>query len=238
MSEVDNANQVASNGALVAPRSSHCYPAFYEQDGITIYNARCEQVLPFLDPVDLVLTDPPYGIGDKWADGVMAGKRGTSRLWGNGEDWDRVPPPMWLIEQVIGSGADAIIWGGNYFGLRGRGWLIWDKVQTFSGSDAELAWTTFDAPVRTFRLSRIDAYQNCTNERKQHPTQKPLGLMKWAIRQAPDTVQTVLDPFMGVGTTLVAAKLMGKRGIGIEVSTEYCERAVERLRQGVLPFSG
>lgn len=216
--------------------------SYYEQDGITIYNARCEQVLPFLDPVDLVLTDPPYGLGDKWkSGGWREGKCGRGRLWeASVADWDERPAKH-VIDAVIAHGTNAIVWGGNYFALpEARCWLLWDKDANMDQAHAEMAWTTLDKPVRKLKLSPLGVFGNggANGERKEHPTQKPLAVMKWAISQAPDTVQTVLDPFMGVGTTLVAAKLMGKRAIGIEVSTEYCERAVERLRQGVLPFAG
>lgn len=228
MTQDTAAMSAPSAGSTTVP-----FAPYYQDEAVTIYNADCRKVLPFLERFDLLLTDPPYGIGDKWADGVMDGKRGSSRLWGHGENWDRDTAPDWLIRYAESLAADSIIWGGNYYGLRGRCWLIWDKVQSFSGADAELAFTTLDKPVRAFRMSRIDAYQNCSDDKKSHPTQKPLPLIRWCLGLVPDAA-TVLDPFMGSGTTLVAAKLEGRKAVGIEISEKYCEAAANRLRQGVL----
>jgi DNA modification methylase len=102
-------------------------------------------------------------------------------------------------------------------------------VQEFSGSDFEAAWTSFDKPCKTFRMSRVEAHTNG----KHHPTEKPLALMRWCLGLAPDA-QTILDPFMGSGTTLLAAKLEGRKAVGIEVNKTYCEAAVNRLKQKIL----
>ena len=91
---------------------------------------------------------------------------------------------------------------------------------------AELAWTNFDMPCKAIDLP-VGKHDT------GHPTQKPLALMRWCLSFVPDAT-TILDPFMGSGTTLVAAKLEGRRAIGIEISEKYCEIAAERLRQGVL----
>jgi site-specific DNA-methyltransferase (adenine-specific) len=104
-------------------------------------------------------------------------------------------------------------------------------------SHAELAWTNLDLPVRCFRMAFADAYKNKAEFPKQHPCEKPMQLMRWCISLAGD-VADVLDPFMGVGTTLRAAKLLGKRAIGIEADENYCRIAVERLRQSVFAFGG
>ena len=130
----------------------------------------------------------------------------------------------------------SIIWGGNYFELPvSQGWLVWDKGQRdFTLADAELAWTSRDKATRVFSFSRAAALAEGL---RVHPTQKPLALMKWCIGLVPEA-KTVLDPFMGSGTTLVAAKLLGLRAVGIEINEQYCEAAVQRLRQGVLNFGG
>jgi len=96
-------------------------------------------------------------------------------------------------------------------------------------ASADLAWTNFDKPVRTFR-------GNVGVHTTGHPTEKPLALIRWCLSLAEGS-QTILDPFMGSGTTLVAAKLEGRHAVGIEISEKYCEIAANRLRQGVLPFS-
>ena len=209
---------------------------YYQEDGITIYHGDCREILPSLGRFDLLLTDPPYGIGDRWAKSALVGKNGSSRLWGKGDTWDDAPPDEATILQAIDSGESSILWGGNYFVLPpSRCWLVWDKVQKFTGADAELAWTNLDDPVRVFRLSRIDAYMNQASEIKTHPTQKPIALMLWCLSHVPDA-RTVLDPFMGSGTTLVACKRNHLTAVGIEREERYCEMAVERLRQKVLTF--
>jgi site-specific DNA-methyltransferase (adenine-specific) len=192
---------------------------YYCEGDVMIYHGDCREVLPTLPTVDLVCTDPPYGIfacGGKW------GRK-------NELQWDKRPADN--IEQIISHGKEAVVWGGNYFALPpSRGWLVWykrDSVQ--SAADVELAWTSRDMNARF-----IDHTIAATNaERVGHPTQKPLRVMNWTLSlMAP--ASTVLDPFAGSGTTLVAAKLAGIAAIGIEISERYCEMAANRLRQGVL----
>ncbi len=128
--------------------------------------------------------------------------------------------------------------GGNYFELPpARCILVWDKDNGLNQfSDCELAWTNFDKPVRKLRwLWNGMLQENMRNkEVREHPTQKPIEVMKWAIQQAPDNCIAILDPFMGSGTTLRAAKDLGRKAIGIEIEEKYCEIAVKRLAQGVL----
>lgn len=207
---------------------------YYSEDGITIYHGDCREVLPELAPAELVLTDPPYGIGALWSyDKQITGRNGTSRLWGQGEPWDDATPEPETIALAVNAGHRAIVWGGNYFNLPpSRCWLVWDKLQQFSGSSAELAWTNLELNVATFRLSRIDAWVNHAESPKAHPTEKPIGLMRWCLELGGG--ESVVDPFMGSGTTLRAAKDLGRTAIGIEKEERYCEIAVARLAQGVL----
>ena len=133
----------------------------------------------------------------------------------------------------------SIIWGGNYFGLPGTsGWLVWDKENGKNDfADCELAWTNLDAAVRLFRYRWNGMLQKHAGRRKEvrvHPTQKPLPLMAWCLMRAPDDVATVLDPYMGSGTTLRAAKDHGIKAVGIDKDENYCAMAAERLRQEVL----
>ena len=208
---------------------------YYQHEGITIYHGDCREILPTLEPVDLVLTDPPYGLGDKWKGGGFNGRNGQSSVWPNSiPSWDVLAPEAVGLSRQLAE--KAIIWGGNYYELPpSRCWLIWDKVQVFSSADAELAWSNLDSAVRVFRMSRIDAHMN--QERgKSHPTQKPVALMKWCLGFSTDA-QTILDPFMGSGTTLRAAKDLGRKAIGIEIEERYCEIAAKRMSQEVLNFS-
>lgn len=208
------------------------FEPYYDKDGITIYNADCKQVLPFLPKFDLLLTDPPYGIGEKWAvDGAF--KTAGGKLWSAKSEWDSKTMDL-EITIAMDKAEKSIIWGGNYYDLKpSRGYLVWDKMQTgFSLADSELAWCSWPATPRTYRFARAQL----ASEGKVHPTQKPLGLMRFCIDIAGAKAQTVLDPFMGSGTTLVAAKLEGRKAVGIELNEKYCEAAVKRLRQETFQF--
>ena len=193
---------------------------YYEQDGIVIYNADCRDVLPTLEPVDLVLTDPPYGIG-------LAAN--PFRQKHERADWDTEPVSRELLISVLAMAKESIVWGGNYFGLPAHQcFLVWDKVQpeAFSSAMVEQAWTNLDGPAKMF-ARHVVSYE------KWHPAQKPVELMRWAIGRASEP-STILDPFMGSGTTLRAAKDLGRTAIGIEIEERYCEIAANRMAQGVL----
>jgi len=202
---------------------------YYEGSGITIYHADCRQVLPFLPRFDLLLTDPPYGIG---AGKMNLGMWRTSRM--EKGDWDKSTPPSWLMDAMIEAADKHIIWGGNYYGLPpSRQYLIWDKGAGFKGRDfaeCEQAWCSWDGNAKVYLR---DPLASGDYRDKVHPTQKPAALMKWCLGLVPDA-KTVLDPFMGSGTTLVASKLEGRQAVGIEINEAYCESAAKRLSQGTL----
>ena len=187
----------------------------------TLYLGDCLEVMPTLGRVDAVVTDPPYGIG---YDGQKGGRRGASyQREYEFKGWDHSAPDVkWILRHT------AIVWGGNYFGLPASGkWLVWDKMQNFSGADCELAWTNISGSTKTFRMCRAQAYGAID---KRHPTQKPLPLMEWCLGFLPDA-RTILDPFMGSGTTLVACQKLGRHGIGIEIDPEYFEIACRRVEE-------
>jgi site-specific DNA-methyltransferase (adenine-specific) len=207
---------------------------YYEDtaSGITIYHGDCRDVLPFVQQVDLVLTDPPYGIAERWKGGFSAkhGWASAGAVASQRNSWDVVPDRN-LLELVVSKGRYAVVWGGNYFDLPpSRGWLVWNKPErNFTLAEAELAWTNRDSVVRVKDLPRSDFG-------RVHPTQKPLVLMRWCIALFSEA-RTILDPFMGSGTTLRAAKDLGRKAIGIEIEERYCEIAARRLAQEVM-FSG
>ena len=200
---------------------------YFEDGGISIFHGDCREVLGRLEACDLLLTDPPYGIGfaadpTKWQE-----RRGYAP-----DDWD--DRRFEDLASVLPYGEIQVIWGGNYYPLPpSRGWLAWCKPDAPpSMGGAEFAWTNQDRNAR-YLVQSIAA----TNaERVGHPTQKPLALMKWCIGQFP-AVRSVLDPFMGSGTTLVAARAFGCAATGIEISERYCELAARRLSQQVLDFA-
>jgi DNA modification methylase len=218
-------------------------PKPYYQDeraGITIFCGDCRDILPHLPKVDLVLTDPPYGIG---ADrNLRANKQhgraaAPSRDYGIGK-WDNKPADQELIESIILKGHRSIVFGGNYFSLPASScWLVWDKENGNNGyADCELAWTNLEKAVRRIKYRWAGMLQQDmkNKEVRWHPTQKPVSVMAWAIQQAGDGVKTILDPMMGSGTTLRAAKDLGRKVIGIEIEERYCEIAAKRLAQEVL----
>lgn len=172
-----------------------------------------------------LLTDPPYGLGDLWGVGGDGAWPLRDRDMKNGA-WDnRTCDEAINIARAI-SGA-SIIWGGNYYALPpSRGWLLWDKMQEHSTAHAEMAWTNLDIPVRTFRYARAQL----ASEGKQHPTQKPLPLMKWCLGFLPDA-ETIIDPFMGSGTTGVACVKLGRKFTGIELDARYFDIACKRIEE-------
>ena len=211
---------------------------YYEHGGITIYHGDCRDILPSLEPVDLVLTDPPYGVnlGTDYASRGMsklAANRDFPKVQGDDEPFD----PRFLLAYP-----NIIMWGANYYAskLPDRGqWLIWDKrcgVVEIDQADCEMAWTTGTNGTvpRIFRhLWHGMLRDSERDQRRQHPTQKPIALMTWCLSFFPEA-QAILDPFMGSGTTLRAAKDLGRKAIGIEIEERYCEIAANRLRQEVL----
>lgn len=211
---------------------------YYADESVTIYHADCADVLLHLELACLVCTDPPYGIGEAAGRNKSRSKLAVSKDYGD-DTWDNAPPSDELIQAVVQAGRHAIVFGGNYFDLPPSScWLVWDKENGASDfADAELAWTNLPGAVRLLRYRWAGMLQGNMGARKEfrvHPTQKPLPVMKWAISRAPDDVQVVLDPFMGSGTTLRAAKDLGKRAIGIEREERYCEESALRMSQGVL----
>ncbi len=205
---------------------------FYQDEAVCIYHGDCREVLPFLPKSDLLLTDPPYGI-DAASKSFRGSRENGWRDYGDAS-WDAQPIDAETLAACIAKCRTSIVWGGNYFALPpSMGWLVWDKGQrNFSLADGELAWTSEARALRIFEYARG---RQLAKEARVHPTQKPVELMLWCIGLFPEA-KAVLDPFMGSGTTLVAAKRLGRKAIGIERERAYCELAVERLRQSALPL--
>lgn len=187
----------------------------------------CLEVMRELGEVDAVVTDPPYGIDYGNAGGFS--KSSGWKQWRGQAEWDKQRPEA-ALKVISEQECEKIIWGGNYFTdifpptMR---WLIWDKGQRdFTLADCEVAWTSQRKAMRIFDYPRGKA----ARDGKLHPTQKPVELMRWCLGFLPDA-QTILDPFMGSGTTLVACAKLGRKGIGIELDPDYFDIACKRVKE-------
>jgi len=193
----------------------------------TLYLGDCRDILPTLGRVDAVVTDPPYGIAA--SSGV--GKYGVMK-WGGENDlkWDD-EAPVDIVRDLAAMGVPSIIWGGNYFGLPPhRCPLVWDKGAGFRSrtfAELELAWSNLDLNAKIFCR---DPLAKGDYNGKEHPTQKPVEVMRWCLSLIP-TAETILDPFTGSGTTGVAAIQMGRSFIGIEREPKYFEAACRRIAE-------
>ena len=218
---------------------------YYSDDHCTIYHGDCREILPSLE-ADAIVSDPPYGIGFE-SKGSRGSAPSSTRGSGghHGRDWGAIvgddepfdPRPLLAL------GLPSILWGAHCYASRlpdSAGWLVWDKKRGgtvaagFAASAADLAWTNFLGHTKWFGHLWDGLRRDAEIGEHYHPTQKPLALMKWCIDLSGG--DTILDPFMGSGTTLRAAKDLGRKAIGIELEERYCEIAATRLGQEVLDF--
>ena len=205
---------------------------YYEDGSVTIYHGDCRGLLPSLT-TDCIVTDPPYGIA-----------LDTSSRW----DWLPDHKPVagddgpFDPAHLLALGLPTVLFGANHYASRlpdSRGWFCWDKA-TRDGLDlkqaeVEFGWTNFLSRPKMLRHMWSGAFRDSERGTRYHPTQKPVALMAWVLEWCPPGM--VLDPYMGAGSTLVAAKLTGRRAIGIEMDEEYCERAAIRCSQETLGLS-
>jgi len=187
----------------------------------TLYCGRCENILPNIGMVDVVLSDPPYGLGDKMTGGTKRFQTGEGGMKTLG-DWDSKPVDG-LIELLDNVAPIKMLWGGNYYPVpSSRGWLIWVKTNgVASMASVELCWTNIDMNSKHF-------HHPVNGWHRDHPTQKPIGLMHWCLTFVPDA-EIICDPFMGSGTTGVATIMSGRKFIGIEVEPKYFDAACKRI---------
>ncbi len=214
----------------------------------TVYCGDCLELMKEIpdESVNLVFTDPPYGIGE------AAGKnRSRSKAFGSlshaphntrkriipAKDygfaaWDNSCPDQKAFSEIFRISQNQIIFGGNYFNLPPSPcWLVWDKDNSGDFADCELAWTSFSSAVRKFKFRWNGMLQEDMKHKEQryHPTQKPVKLFMEILERYSKPGDVVLDPFLGSGTTAIAAKRLGRHFIGIELSPEYCEIARKRI---------
>ena len=219
-------------------REGMSFKPYYQDSHVTIYHGDCREILPTLPKHDLLLTDPPYGIGESSKKQKTRQGHGLASQRDYGDySWDATVCEAG-VENGIDKSKNQIIFGGNYYMLMPSScWLVWDKDNGETDfADCELAWTSFNKAVRKFKWKWQGMLQEQMGEKKEprvHPTQKPIALFRWCLSFAPDA-QTILDPFAGSCTTGVAAKLEGRKATLIELEERYCEIGANRLSQGVL----
>ena len=200
-----------------------------------VYNEDCLETMKRMPDksIDLVLTDPPYGIG-------IDGQKGSNRK--NGQQvrkshefkgWDTKTPSEEIFKEIFRVSKNQIIWGGNFFvdklPTNTKGWIVWYKGQKgLTMSDCELAYSSYDRPTRIADIHRTHLWQ----EKPSHPTQKPVRLFTWCLSgflKEEDNIKTVYDPFMGSGTTAIACKSLGLDFIGSELDEDYYKIIQKRL---------
>ena len=203
----------------------------------TLYLGDCLDILPTLPKVDAVITDPPYGIAfahggndrSGIGKGLYATKFAGEAIHGDDQPFD--PAPLLALDVAT------ILWGGNHFCSRlqdSPSWLVWDKRaasgHTNDFADCEIAWSNVKGVARVFRHHWDGMMRASERGERFHPTQKPVALMVWCMEKVP-TAQVVLDPYMGSGTTGVAAALAGRSFIGIEREPKYFDIACRRIEE-------
>lgn len=201
-------------------------------EGIVLHLGDCREILPTLGKVDAVVTDPPYGISYKSPSGRGQTERGDYPvIEGDDEPFD--PSPFLGFDQVV-------LFGANHYADKlppSAKWLVWDKrdgVTPNNNSDCELAWVKNGGSARLIRHlwnGMLKASER--DDRRVHPTQKPVAVMEWILQQATVPGDTILDPFMGSGTTGVAAVRLARGFIGIEIDRTYFEIALRRVSEAL-----
>ena len=190
------------------------------------------EILPTIGPFDAVVTDWPYGIAEAAGKNASRGNMAVAKDYGD-DEWDNQPIDPELVALVMAAGRWNILFGGNYYALPATScWLVWDKLNgTNDFADCELAWTNLPKAVRRLRYMWNGMLRANKEVRGDQPTQKPVGVMKWALQQLPAGVASVIDPFMGSGTTGVACAQLGLSFIGIEREQRYFDAACRRIAE-------
>ena len=216
---------------------------YYEESGIMIYNADCREVLPALGSVDLVLTDPPYGVdlgiaNNQDSDSTHLHKKSYESYCDTYENFVALIVPR--LNSAISAAKRAAVFTGPHIHEQAKPCAIGGIYnpaatgRTPWGSKNFLPVLFYGLPTCAGQHRPTVLRSTVTTEKNGHPCPKPISWVKWLVSLASDEGELILDPFMGSGTTLVAARALGRKAIGIEISREYCDIAVERLRQSVL----
>lgn len=225
------------NPQLTIPRVIGCL-SFFNADNLEIMRGFKDKEF------DLAIVDPPYGID--WMQQIQNPNTKANWKQYKNKEWDKQTPTAEYWEQLFRVSKNQIVWGGNYMTEHLKPspcWLIWDKMQEFSGAVFEMAWTSFTSPAKAFRMSRVEAY---ANKGKIHPTQKPIQLYDFVLKNYAKQNDKILDTHLGSGSIAIAIEKanrldkMNLQFVGIEIDKEYYEAALNRIeqycRQGTLSF--
>jgi len=177
---------------------------------------------------DLAIVDPPYGIN--WLDQVKNPNKGKNWKVHQYKPWDQSPPQPKYFSELRRVSKNQIIWGANYMmeNLKSSPcWVIWDKMQEFSGAVFEMAWTSFNSPAKAFRMSRVEAY---SNQDKFHPTQKPVALYRWLLANYAKQGDKILDTHLGSMSHAIAAHYSGVHLTGCELDPDYFAAGIARVK--------
>ena len=219
---------------------------YYETELGKLYHGDCLEIMPELEPVDLVLTDPVWG--NKTKCNAQRFTRAKSPWW-SCVDTSKITPHKDLqnddkpLDPSPFISKKAILWGANHYSSRlpdSGGWLIWDKRKGAEQmaetgwplGEAELAWTNVIGSTRVFRNLWSGILRSSEKGKFYHPTQKPIVLMEWCLGFLKGS-GAVLDPYIGSGTTAVACERLNRKWIGIEISLDYCRIAKERIKKEI-----
>ena len=209
---------------------------YYRTDLGVLYHGDCLEIMPMLEPVDLVLTDPPYGIGVAKHGTVGGENLAPVKNYGI-QTWDKQRPSKVFFDFLMASSKHQIIWGGNYFAdffKPSPCWIVWNKDNTGNFADCELAYTSFNTATRLVKWRWNGFLQEAGGRDKEvryHPTQKPVGLFVWILDRYSKLQNKILDPMIGSGTTAIACERLNRHWIGIEIEEKYCEIAAKRIEK-------
>ena len=210
-------------------------PYFTDPSGkVTIFNCDWRELDDEILRSDLLCTDPAYGLKEARGKNKSRTKLAKAKDYGVSH-WDDEPPSDFDLIRLRDLTKWQIIFGGNYFVLPpSKCWLVWDKVNSGDFADAELAWTNLDKAVRIFHYM----WNGMLKEKPEHRThcaQKPLALGKWCISNVKEA-KSLVDPYMGSGTFVVAAKALGLSAVGVDQEEKFCEDGAVRLQQEIFDW--
>lgn len=194
-----------------------------------IFNMNCLEYMKTLPDkyFDLCIADPPYGIGAS----KMTMGSGKNKKWKK-KDWDSSIPKKAVFDEILRTCKNIVIWGGNYFDLpKTKSWIVWDKgiYGDTSFADGELAWTNFNTVLRIANI-RYKGFLGA-DKIKIHPTQKPVALYSWLLKNYGKEGDKIFDPFLGSGSSRIAAYKMGFDFVGCEIDEEYFRLSEERFQK-------